>query len=143
MRILVTGVIGQVGSALVSRLEGKHAVVAANRETLDLCRPSAIAGRLDELNPDLIVNPAAYTAVDQAEDERDLAFTVNAESPGTIARWADCRTMAFRVLAVQVPSIGPVRCALQKDDPINAFVTKFGGTKSRTFRSRLAAILFI
>jgi dTDP-4-dehydrorhamnose reductase len=88
MRILVTGVTGQVGGALVSSLAGRHEVVAAARDTLDLSRPATIADRLDELAPEVIVNPAAYTAVDQAEDERDLAFAVNAEAPGVIARWA-------------------------------------------------------
>jgi dTDP-4-dehydrorhamnose reductase len=91
MRILVTGVTGQVGGALASRLAGTHAVVAANRGVLDLSMPAAIAGRLDELAPDLIINPAAYTAVDRAEDERELAFRINAEAPGAIARWAAAR----------------------------------------------------
>jgi dTDP-4-dehydrorhamnose reductase len=77
MRILVTGVTGQVGGALVSRLAGRHTVIAAARDMLDLSRPDAMAGQLDGLAPDLIVNPAAYTAVDQAEDERDVAFTIN------------------------------------------------------------------
>jgi dTDP-4-dehydrorhamnose reductase len=91
MRILVTGVTGQVGGALASRLAGTHAVVAANRGVLDLSMPAAIAGRLDELAPNLIINPAAYTAVDRAEDERELAFRINAEAPGAIARWAAAR----------------------------------------------------
>ena len=91
MRILVTGVTGQVGGALFSRLAGKGEVVAADRAVLDLSRPAAIAGSLDELAADLIVNPAAYTAVDRAEDERELAFRVNAEAPGAIARWAAAR----------------------------------------------------
>jgi dTDP-4-dehydrorhamnose reductase len=91
MRILMTGVTGQVGGALASRLAGKEEVVAANREMLDLSTPAAIAGRLDELAPNLIINPAAYTAVDRAEDERELAFRINAEAPGAIARWAAAR----------------------------------------------------
>jgi dTDP-4-dehydrorhamnose reductase len=93
MRILMTGVTGQVGGALASRLAGTHAVVAANRDVLDLSTPAAIAGRLDELAPNLIINPAAYTAVDRAEDERELAFRINAEAPGTIARWAAARSV--------------------------------------------------
>jgi nucleoside-diphosphate-sugar epimerase len=91
MRILVTGITGQVGGALVPRLAGKQVVIAANRDMLDLSRPTAIAGRLDALAPDLIVNPAAYKAVDRAEDEREFAFRINAEAPSAIARWAAAR----------------------------------------------------
>lgn len=88
MRILVTGVNGQVGSALSSRLAKVATVVPADRAVLDLTRPEELPPRLDGLSPDLIVNPAAYTAVDRAEDERELAFLVNAEAPGALARWA-------------------------------------------------------
>jgi dTDP-4-dehydrorhamnose reductase len=88
MRILLTGVTGQVGAALRAPLESVGSVIAADRGVLDLSRPEQLASALDRLSPDLIVNPAAYTAVDRAEDERELAFLVNAQAPGTIARWA-------------------------------------------------------
>lgn len=88
MRILVTGVTGQVGAALATRLDAVGTVLPADRATLDLSKPAEIASRLDALSPDLIVNPAAYTAVDRAEDERDVAFLVNAEAPRALARWA-------------------------------------------------------
>jgi dTDP-4-dehydrorhamnose reductase len=55
---------------------------------LNLAKPQGICEALDRLAPDIIVNPAAYTAVDRAECERELAFTVNGEAPGVIARWA-------------------------------------------------------
>jgi dTDP-4-dehydrorhamnose reductase len=88
MRILVTGVTGQVGRALAQRLETLGDVIPADRSVLDLAEPGTLAEALDRLAPDLIVNPAAYTAVDRAEDERELAFVVNGEAPGAIARWA-------------------------------------------------------
>jgi dTDP-4-dehydrorhamnose reductase len=88
MRILVTGVTGQVGKALTNRLCGLGDVVPADRSVLNLAEPGTLPGALDRLSPDLIVNPAAYTAVDRAEDERELAFIVNGEAPGVIARWA-------------------------------------------------------
>jgi len=88
MRILVTGVTGQVGAALRTTLETVGSVVAADRNLLDLSRPEQLPSTLDRIGADLIVNPAAYTAVDRAEDERELAFRVNAEAPGVIARWA-------------------------------------------------------
>jgi dTDP-4-dehydrorhamnose reductase len=86
MRILVTGVSGQVGGALIARLGDR--AYPADRSVLDLARPADIPAVLDRLAPDIIVNPAAYTAVDRAEEEPELARKVNAEAPGTIARWA-------------------------------------------------------
>jgi dTDP-4-dehydrorhamnose reductase len=88
MRILVTGVTGQVGGALAARLPPSATVLAADRSVLDLAQPQAIGGTLDRLMPDIIFNPAAYTAVDKAEDEPDLAHRINAEAASAMARWA-------------------------------------------------------
>ena len=88
MRILLTGVTGQVGGALQQPLATIGSVVAVGRHSLDLSQPETIAAALDRLRPDLIVNPAAYTAVDHAEHERDLAFRVNGGAPEAMARWA-------------------------------------------------------
>lgn len=88
MRILLTGTTGQVGGALQPLLRAFGPVLAPRRDVFDLSRPSALAPILDELIPEFIVNPAAYTAVDRAEDEKDIAFRVNAESPAIIAQWA-------------------------------------------------------
>lgn len=79
---------GQVGAALVSRLAPFGTVVAADRTLIDLTKPDGISSRLDEIKPDVIVNPAAYTAVDKAEDDREAAFLVNATAPRAMARWA-------------------------------------------------------
>jgi dTDP-4-dehydrorhamnose reductase len=88
MRILLTGVSGQVGSALREPLGSIGTVLAADRTILDLSRPDSLFSVLDKLSPDLIINPAAYTAVDLAEDERELAYRVNAEAPAMMALWA-------------------------------------------------------
>jgi dTDP-4-dehydrorhamnose reductase len=88
MRILVTGASGQVGGALTAALQGLGTVIASDRQMLDLSQPQSLPDVLDHLAPDTIINPAAYTAVDQAEDEPALAMCVNAKAPGVIARWA-------------------------------------------------------
>jgi dTDP-4-dehydrorhamnose reductase len=88
MRILLTGVSGQVGQALWKPLHSYGTVIAADRSVLDLSHPNRISAALDSFSPDLIVNPAAYTAVDQAEDESELAYRINAEAPSVMARWA-------------------------------------------------------
>jgi len=88
MRILLTGVSGQVGGALVPRLQGFGQVIAVDESVLDFLQLADISGTLDRLQPDFIINPAAYTAVDKAEDEPELALRVNAEGPAIVAQWA-------------------------------------------------------
>ncbi|MCA6107128.1 dTDP-4-dehydrorhamnose reductase [Bradyrhizobium cenepequi] len=88
MRILLTGTNGQVGGALQPLLAKHGTIIAPLRAEFDLSKPETLAERLDSFRPDLIINPAAYTAVDRAEDERELAFLVNAKAPETIAKWA-------------------------------------------------------
>lgn len=91
IRILLTGTSGQVGGVLADLLAEFGEVIAANRAMLDLADIPSIPAKLDAIAPDVIVNPAAYTAVDRAEDEPELAFRVNGEAPGAIARWGAAR----------------------------------------------------
>ena len=91
MRILLTGASGQVGGALRVSLGAMGTVAAVDRSQLDLSLPDTIPSVLSEVAPDLIINPAAYTAVDRAEDDVEIAYRVNAEGPGQIAAWASAR----------------------------------------------------
>ncbi len=85
MRILLTGRGGQVGSALAGVLAPLGKVIAFDRKGLDLL---SIGDTLAKAKPDVIVNAAAYTAVDRAEREKDLAFAVNARAVEELAREA-------------------------------------------------------
>lgn len=85
MRILLTGVNGQVGWELQRTLAPLGEVIAADRKVLDLADTASIRRRVTALAPDLIVNPAAYTAVDKAESEPDLAHAINAAAAGELA----------------------------------------------------------
>jgi dTDP-4-dehydrorhamnose reductase len=85
VRVVLTGVSGQVGAHLKPLLSG-HEVLALDRHALDLTQPEAITHALTAFAPDLVINPAAYTAVDKAETERALAFAVNAEAPRAMAQ---------------------------------------------------------
>ena len=88
IRVLVTGAGGQVGGEVARELDGIAHVVAHDRTTLDLARPDQITARVREVRPDVIVNAAAYTAVDRAETEEALAHAVNATAPGIFAEEA-------------------------------------------------------
>jgi dTDP-4-dehydrorhamnose reductase len=88
MRILVTGAGGQVGQALAAEFETVGDLCLATRQDLDLSYPPALAERLNGIEPDLIINAAAYTAVDKAETEREAAFTVNALAVKALGEWS-------------------------------------------------------
>lgn len=91
MRIVVTGAAGQLACALAERGPlGDHQVIAVARPELDLAAADDVAvhAALAAAEPDAIVNAAAYTGVDKAEAERDLAFAVNAGGAGAVARAA-------------------------------------------------------
>ena len=87
-RILITGSSGQVGFELKRALALHGRLLCPGRDGFDLSQPDTLAALLDQLRPDIIVNPAAHTAVDRAEDEPALAHAVNAEAPAVLARWA-------------------------------------------------------
>jgi len=84
-RILLTGAGGQVGWELRRTLSSLGEVHALTRKDLDLTDLTAVRQAVRALRPALIVNSAAYTAVDKAEDERDLAMVVNGVAPGVLA----------------------------------------------------------
>ena len=88
MKILLTGRNGQLGWELARTLAPLGELAAYNSTTLDLAKPDQIAAAVRSVKPDIIVNAAAYTAVDEAESEPDAAFAVNAIAPGLLAEAA-------------------------------------------------------
>ena len=87
-RILLTGRTGQVGAELISALAALGELNALDRTQLDLSDGAAIARTVRALAPNIIVNAAAYTAVDRAEVEPDLAMAINGDGPGVLAQEA-------------------------------------------------------
>ncbi|WP_338766852.1 dTDP-4-dehydrorhamnose reductase [Massilia sp. METH4] len=85
MKILLTGNTGQVGYELERSLQGLGEIVAVDRTRMDLANLDQVREVIRAVRPQLIVNPAAYTAVDKAESEPELAYRVNAEAPALMA----------------------------------------------------------
>ena len=101
MRLLLTGADGQLGRALAPRLAERGDVFGTTllgvegTRSLDLSDSAALRATLEELRPTLIFNAAAYTAVDRAESEPELARAINAAAPGVMADWAAANDAAL------------------------------------------------
>ena len=87
MKILITGSEGQVGRCLVKQLHSMTDVkyLALNKHDLDITDPKEVDKTVNEFKPDVIINAAAYTAVDQAEENIELAFSINSDGPKYLA----------------------------------------------------------
>jgi dTDP-4-dehydrorhamnose reductase len=90
LKVLVTGAAGQLGRALMRAIPAQVQAIDRDRATLDLSDPNAIERCLDAIEPQVLINAAAYTAVDQAEAEAERAHAINARAVGVLAR-ACCR----------------------------------------------------
>ncbi len=88
MRILITGKNGQVGGEFALLYRSRSDVVLAGRDECDLASEQSIRDLVRRVKPNVIINPAAYTAVDQAEREPDLCFAINAAAPRVLAEEA-------------------------------------------------------
>ena len=98
MNVLITGHRGQLGRALFASCPAKYAVLGADLPETDIADPSALRRACAAQQPDLIINAAAYTAVDKAEDEPDMAHRVNAEGPRVLAEYArDCSSRLIHI----------------------------------------------
>jgi len=85
MKIIVTGAHGQLGRALCAHNGSRYEVIGFDSRALDICDPKAIDEKLKEVQPDFVFNAAAYTAVDQAEDDAERAYELNATAVGHLA----------------------------------------------------------
>lgn len=88
MKILLFGKNGQLGWELNRSLQPLGEVMAFGSDKADFSKPHMIRSLVESCKPDIIVNAAAYTAVDKAEEEESLAYTINAETPGVLAEEA-------------------------------------------------------
>ena len=118
MKILITGVNGQVGHALIRELTD-HELIGLTRQDCDLINLDQIRQVIDLHQPDLIINPAAYTNVDQAEDEPELAFQINRDAPRVMAEKAREYNIPFIHFSTDYVFEGEKKVAYLETDPTN------------------------
>lgn len=138
MTVLVLGGNGQVGQELLRALAPLGPVVATTRsgrlpdgspcETADFGQPGSLPALLDRVQPSVVVNAAAYTAVDRAEQDIDAAFAANAQAPGVIARWCQAQGVPFVHYSTDYVFDGE-GCAPYREDEPTAPLGVYGTSK--------------
>jgi dTDP-4-dehydrorhamnose reductase len=117
MRIAVTGSKGQVATSLIERAEGKVEIVALGRPAFDLTDRAAVIAGLDAARPDVVVNAAAYTAVDKAETEEADAVRVNGDGAAHVAEAAMRLGVPLVHLSTDYVFDGALDRPYREDDP--------------------------
>lgn len=124
MNILLTGASGQLGTELYPLLGELGEVTAVDRDpgplggvSFDLADLHRTEILLNQKRPDLVVNTAAYTAVDQAQNNRELAFRLNAELPACLARWSANNQCSLLHFSTDYVFDGSAKRAYREDDP--------------------------
>ncbi|SFE68211.1 dTDP-4-dehydrorhamnose reductase [Flavobacterium xueshanense] len=135
-KILVTGSKGQLGSQLnlLSKIYSQFEWIFTDREELDLCNLEQLAKQLNVLNPQIIINCAAHTAVDKAEIEVELADMLNHQSVAVLAKWSHSNMCKLIHISTDYVFEGTAATALNENEPtkpINVYgVTKLAGEKA-------------
>lgn len=130
MKILLTGKTGQLGYELERTLQGLGDVVAVNRLQMDLADLDQVRDVMRTVQPQLIINPAAYTAVDQAESNPDAAMRINAEAPAVMAH--EARKLGAAMIHYSTDYV------FDGDKPGSYFETDIPNPQSVYGRSKLA-----
>lgn len=118
MKILVTGANGQVGWALNRQGSFQHEILALDHNGLDITDPIAVQKTVENNKPDVVINAAAYTAVDKAEQEPALAFAVNRDGPRHLA--AACAHVQIPLLHISTDYVfdGRKTNPYRESDPV-------------------------
>jgi dTDP-4-dehydrorhamnose reductase len=120
IRMVVTGKSGQVVSSILERAAGLEDfdVITAGRPELDLADPASVAQTIKALEPHIVVNAAAYTAVDKAEEEPELAHAINGIAAGEVARGAALAGVPVIHISTDYVFDGEMRRSYREDDPV-------------------------
>ena len=129
MKVLITGCFGQVGTELMA-LASKHGceAVGFNHATLDITNQEAVHQKIIQERPDAVINAAAYTAVDNAEIDRENAFSVNAKAVGYLAK--SCAELNIPLVHISTDYVfdGQKLSAYKEDDEVTP-IGVYGQTK--------------
>ena len=145
-RILVIGHAGQLATALAEKSwPADIAVACLGRDRIDLAQPSLAREAVIAEKPDLVINAAAYTAVDKAESEPGLAFTINRDGPAALAE--ACLAIGAPLIHVSTDYVfdGSKRGAYVEEDPVNP-ASVYGASKEAgesAIRARLPTHVII
>lgn len=128
MRILLFGKNGQVARCFRQEAHDRHEVIVLGRDDVDLSQPNTAAAAIEEYAPELIVNAAAYTAVDRAEDEKELAAQINTQAVREMARAAKKISAYFIHLSTDYVFDGGYGDNYHEDDATSP-LSIYGSTK--------------
>lgn len=121
MNILITGGRGQLGRDCAKRFAPGHQVIACTSAELDITDAARVKTRFSQFGPEVVINCAAYTAVDQCERDRERCFAVNSAGPEILAR--QCRQSGSRLIHISTDYVfdgnKPVPEPYSEDDPTN------------------------
>lgn len=129
-KILVTGANGQLGSEFrhLSNIDNKYQWIFTDREELDLTDLENLTYEISQIKPDLLINCAAYTAVDKAESEIELADVLNHQAIGIMANWTFANDCKFIHVSTDYVFDGTSNVALSEDAPTGP-INVYGKTK--------------
>ena len=138
MKILITGANGQLGHALQATAPAGDQIVALDRAALDIGDGAAVDAAVAHVGADLIINAAAYTAVDRAESEADLAWQINGKAPGLLAMAAASSGARFIHISTDFVFDGAAGTPYSPESPTDPLGT-YGASKLAGEQAALAA----
>ena len=140
MKLLVLGAAGQIGHELCRlRWPADYRIAGFDRADIDIADRQAVADAVQHERPDIVINAAAYTAVDRAESEAEAAFAVNATGPALLA--AACKAAAIPLIHISTDYVfdGSKEGPYREDDPVNPLGV-YGRSKAAGDRAVRAAL---
>ena len=124
MRILITGSEGMLGKDLVAHLAGRHQIIPVDLPKVDITDPQAIQSTVESQRPDVVIHTAAFTAVDECETRRDMAFRVNGDGTRHVALACRSRNVPLLYISTDYIFDGEKPSPYREDDaprPMNVY----------------------